>query len=64
MSRICLVVPELDFGGVETCVLQQVELMRDEDIEVVTFWRAGRTAERIRSLGVRVVVLDENPGIR
>jgi len=59
-------VPELDFGGVESRIVLQSELNPVDrvDLRVVAFHRAGRAAERIRASGTRVDVLDASPAVR
>lgn len=65
-ARLTLLVPVLDFGGVETRIAIQAEQMRDRvaELRVCTFWKPGATAKRLRSLGVTVDVLDVSPSIR
>jgi glycosyltransferase involved in cell wall biosynthesis len=65
-ARLLLLVPVLDFGGVETRIAIQVEHMRDRvrELRVCSFWKAGVTAERLRAMGVPVDILGVNPSIR
>jgi glycosyltransferase involved in cell wall biosynthesis len=55
----------LDFGGVETGIAIQSELINREafDFRVCTFWKAGATAARIEKLGVPVDVLNRDPSV-
>ena len=64
--RVARVVPELDYGGVETAVATQalVGHAPDIELEVVVFHRAGAVAERVRAAGVPVHVLGVAPAIR
>lgn len=66
MIRVVRLIPVLDFGGVETTFEIQAEhLDRGTfDLRVVTFWKAGAAAERIRRLGVEVTDLGIDPSVR
>lgn len=66
MVRVARLIPVLDFGGVETTFEIQAEhLDRGTfDLHVVTFWKAGAAAERIRRLGVEVTDLGVDPSVR
>jgi glycosyltransferase involved in cell wall biosynthesis len=63
--RVIRLVSELDFGGVETGIAIQAELIDREkfDFRICTFWKAGATAERVRSLGIPVDVLGTSPSV-
>ncbi len=63
--RVIRLVSELDFGGVETGIAIQSELIdrRAIDFRVCTFWKAGATAERIKQLDVPVDVLGRDPSV-
>lgn len=65
-ARLTLLVPVLDFGGVETRIVIQAEQMRGRvaELRVCTFWKPGATAERLRAIGVPVDVLGVSPSIR
>jgi glycosyltransferase involved in cell wall biosynthesis len=58
-------VSELDFGGVETGIVIQSQLIDRErfDFRVCTFWKAGASARKVQELGVPVDVLDTDPFI-
>jgi glycosyltransferase involved in cell wall biosynthesis len=58
--------PVLDFGGVESRVVLQSELVDRErfDFRVVAFHRPGQAAERIAAAGIPVDILGQDPSIR
>lgn len=58
-------IPVLDFGGAESRLTLQCEMARERAyrLRVCTFHGAGRAAERIRSFGVPVDVLDVPPRV-
>ncbi len=64
--RVLRLLPELDYGGVETLVVAQAELMQRErfDYRVCTFWKKGAAARHIEALGVRVDTLECDPNPR
>lgn len=64
--KVVRLLPVLDFGGVESRIVLQSQLMpRDKfDFRVCAFWRPGAAAEKIRALGVTVDILGEDPSIR
>lgn len=64
--RVLRLLPELDFGGVESLVTLQAALhARDEfELRVCTFHKAGAAARNIQSLGVDVHSLDQAPSVR
>ena len=64
--RVTRLMPVLDFGGVESRITLQAEMIdRDRfDYRVCTFWKAGAAAERIRAAGIQVDVLDVDPAVR
>jgi glycosyltransferase involved in cell wall biosynthesis len=61
--RVLRVLPELDFGGVESRVAVQSALHDRSAYELVVcgFHKAGMAAQSIRELGVRVDVLNVSP---
>lgn len=65
-SRLVLLVPVLDFGGVESRILIQAEEMQSRvgEVRICTFWKAGAAAERLRGQGIPVDVLGVDPSIR
>ena len=64
--RVVRLLPVLDFGGVETRVIQQsVGMDRSGfDFRVCAFRNAGDAAKRIEEAGVQVDMLDVDPAIR
>lgn len=52
-TRVIRVVPELNFGGVETGIVIQSELIDRKrfDFRVCTFWKDGAAAQAVRDLG-------------
>ncbi len=64
--KLLLVVPELDFGGIEMRLTLQCELLDRErfDVRVCTFWKEGAAASKLRKLGIPVDSLDVKPAIR
>jgi glycosyltransferase involved in cell wall biosynthesis len=64
--KILRLVPVLDFGGVESIVALQAQLLDHERfaLTVCTFWKDGNAAARIRDLGITVDVLGVDPSIR
>lgn len=63
--RVIRLMSELDFGGVETGIVIQAELMDRErfDLRVCTFWKAGASARRVQELGIPVDVLNVAPSV-
>ncbi len=64
--RITRLLPVLDFGGVESRVILQSEMIdRTEfDYRVCTFWKPGEAAKKIRDAGIHVDVLGVDPAVR
>jgi glycosyltransferase involved in cell wall biosynthesis len=64
--RILRLVPELDFGGVESRIILQTLLHTRErfDLHVATFHKAGAAAEKVAAAGVPVYVVGERPSVR
>lgn len=64
-TRVIRLVSELNFGGVETGIVIQSELIDRErfDFRVCTFWKDGTAAQSVRDLGVPVDVLGVDPSI-
>lgn len=64
--RVVRLVPVLDFGGVESrLVLQSQMIDRSEfDYRVCTFSRPGEAAQRVRNAGIPVDVLSVDPAVR
>jgi glycosyltransferase involved in cell wall biosynthesis len=64
--RVVRVVPELDFGGVETRAVLLAERAHAHgiDLHVVAFHKEGRAAEAIRAAGVPVHLLHTSPSLR
>ncbi len=58
--------PVLDFGGVESRVVLQSQMMDRErfDLRVCAFWSDGEAADAIRRAGVPVDILDVDPAVR
>lgn len=64
-SDLVLVVPVLDFGGVEARIAIQVEHMRCiGELRICTFWKPGVIAMRLRAQGIPVDVLGVDPSIK
>lgn len=65
-AKLLLLIPVLDFGGGETRIAVQAQLMQQRvaELRVCTFRKAGATAERLRAAGIYVDVLDVDPSIR
>jgi glycosyltransferase involved in cell wall biosynthesis len=64
--RVLRVLPELDFGGVESRLALQAEL-HDRgaiDLSVAAFHKHGAAAARIEALGVPVFMIGESPRVR
>jgi glycosyltransferase involved in cell wall biosynthesis len=63
--KVVRLVSELDFGGVETGIVIQSQLIDRErfDFRVCTFWKAGASARRVQELGIPVDVLDIAPSV-
>ena len=63
---ITRLVPVLDFGGVESRLVLQAQLLDRErfDLRICTFWKPGAAADAIRALGLSVDVLGVDPSIR
>lgn len=64
--NLLMLVPVLDFGGVESRIVIQAEAMRDrvKELRVCTFWKGGAAVERLRGQGIPVDVLGVDPSIR
>jgi glycosyltransferase involved in cell wall biosynthesis len=64
-TKVIRLVPELDFGGVESGIVVQAGLIdRDRfDFRVCTFWKDGASAAEIRKQGIPVDVLGADPSI-
>lgn len=64
--QVLRLLPELDFGGVESRLQVQARLHDREEysLRVCCFHKAGRAAEALRDLGVQVDVLEVNPSPR
>lgn len=65
-AKLIVVVPVLDFGGIETQTVIHLRSMRDvfESVRVCCFRDDGQAAEEIRRLGVPVDVLNTSPSVR
>ena len=63
---IVRLLPVLDFGGVESRVVLQSQMMDRErfDLRVCAFWSDGEAADAIRNAGVPVDILDVDPAVR
>lgn len=64
--KIVRLVPVLDFGGVESCVVHLAKHLDDPsvDLRVCTFWKAGDASRKVRDYGIPVDVLDTDPAVR
>ncbi len=64
--RVCRLLPELDFGGVESRVTLQASLHDRSaiDLRVCGFHKPGAAAAKIREAGVAVDTLDASPAVR
>lgn len=64
--RVTRLLPVLDFGGVETRVVEQCRQMDFSgiDFRVCTFWKEGDAAEKIEATGIPVDNLHIDPAIR
>lgn len=65
-SKLILLVPVLDFGGVETRIAIQAENMKHsvKELRVCVFWKTGTIAENLKYNGIPVDVLDIDPSIK
>lgn len=65
-TKIIRLLPELNFGGVESRVILQSKLIDTDEFEfrVCTFWKDGDAADQLRDLGVPVDVLNVDPSVR
>lgn len=63
--KVVRLVSELDFGGVETGIVIQSELIDRErfDFRVCTFWKEGASAQAVQKLGIPVDSLNIAPSI-
>ena len=63
--KVIRLVSELDFGGVETAIVIQSQLIDRErfDFRVCTFWKAGASARLVQEHGIPVDVLDTAPSV-
>lgn len=64
--KVLRLIPVLDFGGVESRFVLQASEWNASGIEVeyCSFWKLGAAAEKLRSMGVVVHVLNEDPSVR
>lgn len=64
--RVLRVIPVLDFGGVESMVVQWARLVDPDryDTRVCTFWKPGRAAAEVRAAGTPVDCLEQDPAVR
>lgn len=64
--RVLRLAPVLDFGGVESRFVMQCKNWDCDDVQVdyACFWKDGAAADKIRTLGGRVIVLGQDPAVR
>ncbi len=64
--KIIRLMPVLDFGGVESRIVLQSQMIDRErfDYRVCAFWSPGEAAKNIRANGVEVDILGVDPAVR
>ena len=65
-TRVLRIIPELNYGGVETRVTQQVKstsLASEFELTICGFHKEGFAAETVRAAGAEVHILDASPSV-